>query len=129
MSSASLKREGPARCAPSRSRASAARSIGAWVAVETRCSLSRLDQRRPRPAHQIGATVDETPRLCAEIVKRSDDVESFLAPSRRWVVELVGLKRRLVNDDERRAASLTALATLDSIRIAITRPARSLSLE
>ncbi|MGD1015900.1 MAG: hypothetical protein ABR863_05600 [Roseiarcus sp.] len=73
--------------------------------------------------------MDETPRLCAEIVKRSDDVESFLAPSRRWVVELVGLKRRLVNDDERRAASLTALATLDSIRIAITRPARSLSLE
>jgi transposase len=80
-------------------------------------------------AWQVGAAVAKVPVLRMEIVKRSDDMNGFVALPRRRVVERTfswfGRNRRLVKDFENLAQTMATFVTLASIQLAIRRLARA----
>jgi transposase len=79
-------------------------------------------------AHQVTDAVAKIPCLRLEIVKRTDDVRSFMVLPRRWVVERTfswfGRNRRLAKDWENLADTLHAFVTIASIQLAVRRLAR-----
>jgi transposase len=79
-------------------------------------------------AHQVTDAVAKVPCLRLEIVKRTDDVSSFMVLPRRWVVERTfswfGRNRRLAKDWENLADTLQAFVTIASIQLAVRRLAR-----
>jgi transposase len=79
-------------------------------------------------AHQVTDAVAKVPCLCLEIVKRTDDVRSFMVLPRRWVVERTfswfGRNRRLAKDWENLADTLHTFVTIASIQLAVRRLAR-----
>jgi transposase len=79
-------------------------------------------------AHQVTDAVAKIPCLRLEIVKRTDDVRSFMVLPRRWVVERTfswfGRNRRLAKDWENLADTLQAFVTIASIQLAVRRLAR-----
>jgi putative transposase len=83
-------------------------------------------------AWQVDASVAKVPRLCLEIVKRSDSTKGFVVLPRRWVVERTfswfGRNRRLAKDFENLAETLTTFVTLASIQLALRRLARAQTL-
>ena len=80
-------------------------------------------------AWQVDIAVAKAPRLRLEIVKRRDDMRSFVVLPRRWVVERTfswfGRNRRLAKDFENLAETLTTFVTLASIQLALRRLARA----
>jgi transposase len=80
-------------------------------------------------AWQVGVAVAKVPRLCLEIVKRSEDVRGFVVLPRRWVVERTfswfGRNRRLAKDFENLAETLATFVTLASIQLALRRLTRA----
>jgi len=64
-----------------------------------------------------------------EMVKRSDDVTSFVVLPRRWVVERtfawLGRNRRLSKDDEKLPSSSETVVYLASIRLLLRRLAQT----
>jgi len=79
-------------------------------------------------AWQVHAAVAKVPRLCLEIVKRSEDIRGFVVLPRRWVVERTfswfGRNRRLAKDFENLTETLAIFVTLASIQLALRRLAR-----
>ena len=79
-------------------------------------------------AWQVDAAVAKVPRLCLEIVKRSDDVKGFVVLPRRWVVERTfswfGRNRRLSKDFENLAETLATFVTLAPMQLTLRRLAR-----
>ena len=79
-------------------------------------------------AHQVTDAVAKVPCLRLEIVKRTDDVSSFMVLPRRWVVERTfswfGRNRRLAKDWENLADTLQAFITIASIQLAVRKLAR-----
>jgi putative transposase len=73
--------------------------------------------------------VAKVPRLCLEIVKRSEDIRGFVVLPRRWVVERTfswfGRNRRLAKDFENLAETLATFVTLASIQLALRRLGRA----
>jgi transposase len=80
-------------------------------------------------AWQVGVAVAKVPRLCLEIVKRSENVRGFVVLPRRWVVERTfswfGRNRRLAKDFENLAETLATFVTLASIQLALRRLTRA----
>jgi transposase len=80
-------------------------------------------------AWQVGVAVAKVPRLCLEIVKRSEDIRGFVVLPRRWVVERTfswfGRNRRLAKDFENLAETLATFVTLASIQLALRRLTRA----
>ena len=80
-------------------------------------------------AWQVEAAVAKMPVLRMEIVKRSDDMSSFVVLPRRWVVERtfswLGRNRRLAKDFENLAETLATFVTIASIQLAVRRLARA----
>jgi transposase len=80
-------------------------------------------------AWQVDVAVAKVPRLCLEIVKRSEDIRGFVVLPRRWVVERTfswfGRNRRLAKDFENLAETLATFVTLASIQLALRRLTRA----
>jgi transposase len=74
-------------------------------------------------AWKVDAAVAKVPPLRMEIVKRSDDIKSFVVLPRRWVVERTfswfGRNRRLAK--ENLTETLATFVTLASIQLALRR--------
>jgi transposase len=73
--------------------------------------------------------VAKVPPLRMEIVKRSDDMKSFVVLPRRWMVERTfswfGRNRRLAKDFENLADTPGAFVALAAIQLALRRLARA----
>ena len=86
----------------------------------------------PRATAQSLSILGDGPPIAdstrTEIVKRSHEVQGFVIPPRRWVVERTfswfGRNRRLAKDFENLAETLAIFVTLASIQLAITRLAK-----
>jgi transposase len=80
-------------------------------------------------AWQVDAAVAKVPLLHLEIVKRSDDMKSFVVCRAAGVVERTfswfGRNRRLAKDFENLAETLATFVTLASIQLALRRFARA----
>jgi transposase len=80
-------------------------------------------------AWQVEAALTKMPVLRMGIVKRSDDMSGFVVLPRRSVVERTfswfGRNRRLAKDFENLAETLATFVTINSIRLAVRRPARA----
>lgn len=80
-------------------------------------------------ARQVNEAVAREPSLRIEIIKRSNDMKSFVVLPRRWVVERTlswfGRNRRLAKDYENLTATLTTFVTLAAIQLGIRCLARA----
>ena len=80
-------------------------------------------------ARQVDEAAAKVPGLRVEIVKRSDDMKSFVVLPRRWVVERTfswfGRNRRLNKDYETLADTLLTFVTLAAIQLGVRRLARA----